>query len=931
MIKYILAGLGLILLIVTIICFKKNKMTLMGRILLGALTVGVFGLSGLSFYSSYQKVQKDKESVYLALRYIENLEGDAARIHLNQIKGANKHMTFFQSAGEVLLEEIRNNDTMASLKLRILKETGDYNSDESDILTYMEANDLQTEDHLQTVIKRMTDMLKLKEAKETEYAAYYEIEYASVCGYGAAGLLAEYEENYGNKNTAVLEINDALAGGNKESALLAVSERVAEEPNEENRLLLAEVIAQMAYEDYPITDQAFGAELSEQTKKERERLQKSYDKNYKKLESVQAKLDVASGEKKIESLTEKKQKLYDTCTDLQDRMENLYVYRAINAVSDIPSLEARVVESRLYYSIGQQEAAVDVLVNASDSMAALLSDNTTLADGLHLIQKAYGENKGSLSGQSPEFADAVSSVLNINSQGLMAVNFSKLSTNFVQKIVGDLKYEDNNIYVLNLDDSKFPEVQVTLGAREDILAGIAEKTDITAKDTRYVVEYQVEKEDKEENTTSIGFVVDVSGSMGGEPIANVRLALDSFVQGTDAGQEMAMVTFDDEGQVQSPITTDKAAIQASINSLYANGGTNIDAGIRVGTEVLRESSGIKVMMLLTDGQSSVSDEAIMNAKAEGITIYTIGFGGVNDEVLQYIADSTGGRYVRADSYGELGSVYNSLADIIGNSLTITYTVTENLETPSRYFFLNNPKQECSVHYVYMDEADAVETTMRMDEIYPQLVTKEDIADEINKGREYSFNINGAGLSQVSKAFIGDMECTVQPGSDYYVNILIPKALQEGTYEVRLETEAGDSVVRTEGICVYKQGEQALGRKYRLGSMIFEPGMVVYLQKGRMVFSGANMHSTKEKDTFSASAHQLIYVNYDSTVQLPADEDVYTLEYIDLGDSGSFTMDGVIYLNGDDPAAGNRGGVVMAAGYIQGTCDAEQCHIAPVAE
>lgn len=926
MIGYIFAGLGIVLMVLAILSFKKSWMNVVGRILLVVLTVAVFGASGLSLYQTAKRVQKDKENIYLALRFIEDRESDAALIHLNQVAGTNKDMVFLQSASEILMEGMRDNDTMAALKLRILKETGKYSSDQGDLLSYFEKNELSDDTVLNNAVSLMKDMLKLKEAKETKYASYYEIEYASVCGYNVGGLLEAYEEAYGDDSTAILQLNNNLAGGNKVAALREVCEMVEDNPSAENRLLLAEVIAEMAYDGDTIPDTAFSETISEQTVKELESLQKSYDKNYEKMEKVQAKLEIATDEKKINKLTDQKQKLYEKCEDLMDRMENIYVYRALSSVADINTLEARVVEARLYYSLGEYDKAVEVLVKAADSLAAVFSDNTTLTDGLKLVKKSYSENKGSLSAASEEFSDAVSNVLNINSQGMMAVSFSNLSQDFSQKIVSDLKYEDNNIYVMGFDTSNYPEISVTLGAREEIIADILEHDSIVAKDTRYAVNYTAQVDETTE--TSICFVVDTSGSMGGTPIANVRTALGSFIKDMETGQEMSLVTFSSDSEIRVPVSTDKAAMQSEVSALGAGGGTDITAGIQMGTQVMESSHGVKTMMMLTDGQSNVDMGVVNQAKDAGITIYTIGFGGVNDEILQQIAEATGGRYVRAESSGELSSVYSSLGSLIGNTVTITYTVTENVEDAPRYFFLRSENYECSVHYDYM-ETPETEQTMRIDGVSPQLISEGDLAYGVNQNGSYQLNVTGANLDGVSTAYVGDVECVTENYGDTQLIVKIPQFMGEGSYDLRLVDKNGEECVREGAICVYKDGEQLYYQRYRLGSMLFEAYGTVYLASGQMVFSGASMTGIGENDTFHGYTDQLVYVTYDSANDPWLLEDGEAASYIDLGDSGSFTMDGTIYLGSNDPASGNSNNVVMASGKLEGICEKDQSYISPV--
>lgn len=927
---YIFAGLSIIFIVLTVFSFKQGWMNGIGRGLLTGLTVCLIGVSGFSFYRVAKRVENDKENLYLAFRFVEDRQSDAALIHFNQVTDANKTVSFLHSAGEILLEGMRDNDTMAGLKLRILKETGTYDEEQSDLLGYFEKNELSEEMVLQNAVKLMCDMLKLKPEKENKYSAYYEIEAGSVNGYNVSDLLYQYRENYGEDSTDVLELNNDLAGGNTWQAIQTVCQMVEDEPSKDNRLLLAEVIAEMTYNGDNIPDEAFSGELAVQTQKEREKLQASYDKTYEQMRDVQLKLEMATNEKKIEKLTEEKQALYDKCEELKDRIQNIYVYRALNSVVDITDLEARIVEARLYYSLGKYDEAINVLVSAADSLAAIFSDNATLTDGLKLVKKAYGENKGSLSSASKEFSDAVGNVLNINSQGMMAVSFSGLSRDFTQKIVSDLKYEDNGIYVLGFDDSNYPEIKVTLGAREDIIKDVIDQKQIVVKDTRHQVKYSATVDESVE--TSLCFVVDTSGSMAGDPIANVRTAIGSFVRDMEADRELSLVTFESDASIRVPITTDKSAVQMVVNMLSEGGGTNIDAGIQAGVKALESATGLKTMMMLTDGQSDVNMQIVEDAKKAGVTIYTIGFGSVNDALLKEIAEETGGRYIRAESSSELSSVYNSLGNVIGNTVTVTYTVEENAQIEPRYFFLRSENYGCSIHYRYREETVEnweMEDEIVVERISSQLVSMGDLSSYIERGESYPIYLTGKNLEKVVAAKIGDVDCMLDLRNENELYVMLPKFIMEGTYDLILTDAAGESITLAEAICIYKDGEIIYYQDYRLGSMHFEANETVYLSSGRLLLSGyVSMSGVKESDTFYGYTEQLVYVNYDPAYDpwSSGDQDV---DIIDLGDSGTFTMEGTIYLGYNDPASGNSGNVVMASGRLEGVCEADQTYISPV--
>lgn len=106
------------------------------------------------------------------------------------------------------------------------------------------------------------------------------------------------------------------------------------------------------------------------------------------------------------------------------------------------------------------------------------------------------------------------------------------------------------------------------------------------------------------------------------------------------------------------------------------------------------------MLLMTDGQSGLDQSVVEQAVQQGVVIHTIGFGSVNDQLLQEIADATGGQYIRAESSTELVSVYASLAGVIGNSVQLRYTAPDPETDSGRYFFVSVSDGKSSVRVDY---------------------------------------------------------------------------------------------------------------------------------------------------------------------------------------------------------------------------------------
>lgn len=149
-------------------------------------------------------------------------------------------------------------------------------------------------------------------------------------------------------------------------------------------------------------------------------------------------------------------------------------------------------------------------------------------------------------------------------------------------------------------------------------------------------------------------VVDSSGSMSGTKWNDAVTAARSAVGMAWQGDYVGAITFASRPRtVQPPIMVEDKATRSSIQSKIsgsASGGTEIDAALRQALSdlagVRTESTGPECIILLSDGQSSVSDATLWALKARHVTVHTVAYGSDADKVLlRRIAEATGGRMV----------------------------------------------------------------------------------------------------------------------------------------------------------------------------------------------------------------------------------------------------------------------------------------------
>ena len=204
---------------------------------------------------------------------------------------------------------------------------------------------------------------------------------------------------------------------------------------------------------------------------------------------------------------------------------------------------------------------------------------------------------------------------------------------------------------------------------------------------------------------------DVSGSMSADDLQPTRMeaaklaALD-FVDKQPSSVLIGVVAFSDGGiSVQAP-TENREETIATIERLVPRRGTSMGNGILVALNTIAVAAGdppiltttsmsdgqaptaipspqgwytSAVIVMLTDGENNQSPDplAATDLAADlGVRIYTVGIGStagatitvegftvhsqLNEPILQYIADTTGGEYYNAGSAEDLRRIYNDL-------------------------------------------------------------------------------------------------------------------------------------------------------------------------------------------------------------------------------------------------------------------------------
>ena len=159
----------------------------------------------------------------------------------------------------------------------------------------------------------------------------------------------------------------------------------------------------------------------------------------------------------------------------------------------------------------------------------------------------------------------------------------------------------------------------------------------------------------------ISIVIDRSGSMQGSPLADTKLGAKAFIERMKLTDRASIIEFGGDVSLAQSETGDKTSLYHAIDSIKANGGTALyDAVVRAILSLIRQN-GAKIIVFLTDGSDNASRYTLSDLKkmsvSEGIFVYGIALGRVDEEKLRRLVQATGGFFEQTRDSANLKNLY----------------------------------------------------------------------------------------------------------------------------------------------------------------------------------------------------------------------------------------------------------------------------------
>lgn len=180
-------------------------------------------------------------------------------------------------------------------------------------------------------------------------------------------------------------------------------------------------------------------------------------------------------------------------------------------------------------------------------------------------------------------------------------------------------------------------------------------------------------------------VIDISGSMDKNgKLAAAKEAAKKYVSQMRPGDQAGLMTYDTKTYYVQPITTDTAALTASIDSLKTGSDTAMYNALVEAEKNLEPVSGRKSIIVMTDGldnkSQATADNVVKGIGQSGLSISTIGFGdasakgqlGLDETGLKSLAEKAGGLYAFANDAETLSKIYQQYGEVLQSEYALTY-------------------------------------------------------------------------------------------------------------------------------------------------------------------------------------------------------------------------------------------------------------------
>lgn len=239
------------------------------------------------------------------------------------------------------------------------------------------------------------------------------------------------------------------------------------------------------------------------------------------------------------------------------------------------------------------------------------------------------------------------------------------------------------VSIASVDDSQHPTVRAVINVDHGglPLQGLPADQIVATENGATAVIRSLEPVIDAELPIALILVIDTSGSVSGELIAEVQAAAIELVEQLGPADSAALISFADEVTVAQKLTTDHGSVIEAIERLTAFGNTALFDAVGAASRLAALAHIPRsAVVLLSDGAeyggfSEATRESSLTDIEGAAPFYVIGVGEwVDLAYLQEVADRSGGRYFAAGTVSEIDGVYGTVEELLRSQYVVTLEV-----------------------------------------------------------------------------------------------------------------------------------------------------------------------------------------------------------------------------------------------------------------
>ena len=314
---------------------------------------------------------------------------------------------------------------------------------------------------------------------------------------------------------------------------------------------------------------------------------------------------------------------------------------------------------------------------------------------------------------------------------------------------------------------------------DDVRMSILKGDKLLNENTPFVINLSTPQPNENDKKCNVDLicVIDVSGSMHGEKIYQVKESLKILISLMGEKDRLCLITFSSNAKnfynLEYLTKKNKEILEEKINQISAGGGTNILSGLKMAVEIIKSQTynekRVSSILLLSDGCDNESNDVELAdslkqlTKGLGLsfTLHTFGYGDDHDaKVMNKLANLRDGSFFYVQEYSKVAeyfvSVLGACVSVISKKLYLKLQVLNNNckiikaygaqnlyshETTEKYFQTTLLQFICGKEYTFVLDIFVDESKVQIgEEILKELKDTEYIKANEEFTRAYVYSV-----------------------------------------------------------------------------------------------------------------------------------------------------------------------------------------------